>query len=671
MSGDGGILVPGLPFCVEIETQPIEGNGRIWPGDPTTEAGVMILEPDNAGRVQLSFTLEVASEVELWARVRAQTHSNNSVFVGLDGLDANPSNAASWDIPITPVLSWQRVLPRGASGEEWKPEDTTWPGSLDAGLHQLVVAGREPSVELDAFCVMPPGERPSPRRIGVPEHSTIVDTTSFGVTGDGTTDDTAALQEAIDSLEDGQTLLLPAGRYRTTDALRIRTSNVTIAGTIEGEERLSTIFFDHPTRSPNGSTGGIVAIGDDTGAFTPLLEDALPTGREVVVDASAEFSVGDLIVVDSDPWGPDNPDLVNAGVEPSESFRFLKVHARIMERTVDGSQATLVLDRPFFERFTLANNARASVFHPLENIVVRSLRLEGTQRHLGDDDSEWTADERALNADINFIRMRRMASSFLYDLEILHFRDRGFLLNDTFGIQVFENDIHDSTDFDGGGRGYGLLSEQSQWLSVYSNKLWGVMRHSLSFTNGTVESSMTDNDMVRLPAAQEPAPDHQWACIDIHGEYSYALLIARNRTVRGEYGVIIGGGFDSHGNDGPWIVVRDNTIEEAFAGGLGTNDNSHDTVFQDNTLLNNDFGVRIWKNSDRTYVWGNKIDGWYQFGSGVLVEDSNETQILGNTFTGGANSIAIEFDDACNGYLVGDNDLGGGMVEHPGTGTVE
>ncbi len=41
-SDDGGTVhtdggVAGFPVCLELETQAIEGNGRIWHGDPTTQ----------------------------------------------------------------------------------------------------------------------------------------------------------------------------------------------------------------------------------------------------------------------------------------------------------------------------------------------------------------------------------------------------------------------------------------------------------------------------------------------------------------------------------------------------------------------------------------------------------------------------------------------------------
>lgn len=64
--------------------------------------------------------------------------------------------------------------------------------------------------------------------------------TAFGATGDGTTDDTAAIQAAIDSLgSSGGTVFLPRGTYKVSDsggstAISLATPNVVLRGAGEG-----------------------------------------------------------------------------------------------------------------------------------------------------------------------------------------------------------------------------------------------------------------------------------------------------------------------------------------------------------------------------------------------------------------------------------------------------
>src|SRR5438876_12065156 len=54
--------------------------------------------------------------------------------------------------------------------------------------------------------------------------------TDCGATGNGTTDDTSAIKTCIGHLVSGDTLLFPAGRYKTSSALTISVSNVTVDG---------------------------------------------------------------------------------------------------------------------------------------------------------------------------------------------------------------------------------------------------------------------------------------------------------------------------------------------------------------------------------------------------------------------------------------------------------
>lgn len=58
----------------------------------------------------------------------------------------------------------------------------------------------------------------------------VVNVKSFGAVGDGKTDDTAAIQSALDSLKNGGTLFIPSGEYITTDTIRINQINTSIIG---------------------------------------------------------------------------------------------------------------------------------------------------------------------------------------------------------------------------------------------------------------------------------------------------------------------------------------------------------------------------------------------------------------------------------------------------------
>src|SRR5450759_230318 len=65
--------------------------------------------------------------------------------------------------------------------------------------------------------------------------------TTCGAAGNGTTDDTAAINTCIGDLLTGDTLLFPAGTYKVTSALtKISLNNITIDGSSSAATVLST-----------------------------------------------------------------------------------------------------------------------------------------------------------------------------------------------------------------------------------------------------------------------------------------------------------------------------------------------------------------------------------------------------------------------------------------------
>ncbi|MEO8736694.1 MAG: glycosyl hydrolase family 28-related protein [Edaphobacter sp.] len=117
---------------------------------------------------------------------------------------------------------------------------------------------------------MPPS---LPRAIrALPEASTWVNLRSLGVKGDGTTDDTAAIQKAI---ETHPVLYIPSGRYIVTDTLTLRPDTVLIG------LHPSTTQFDIPDSTP-GFQG--------PGAPKPLL--LAPQGGSNIVTGIGLFTGG-------------------------------------------------------------------------------------------------------------------------------------------------------------------------------------------------------------------------------------------------------------------------------------------------------------------------------------------------------------------------------------------
>ena len=65
---------------------------------------------------------------------------------------------------------------------------------------------------------------------GLPALATTRNVQSYGATGNGTSDDTSAIEAAIGALQKGDTLLFPCGTYLVSSSLHMSISNVTVDG---------------------------------------------------------------------------------------------------------------------------------------------------------------------------------------------------------------------------------------------------------------------------------------------------------------------------------------------------------------------------------------------------------------------------------------------------------
>lgn len=83
----------------------------------------------------------------------------------------------------------------------------------------------------------------------------IVSAKDFGAVGNGTTDDTAAIQAAIDSLSaTGGTVYLPTGTYKVASKISWTSNNITLLGAGVGATTLSTFI----------AVGDVIAIGSSS-----------------------------------------------------------------------------------------------------------------------------------------------------------------------------------------------------------------------------------------------------------------------------------------------------------------------------------------------------------------------------------------------------------------------
>ena len=199
-------------------------------------------------------------------------------------------------------------------------------------------------------------------------HVNVRNVTSYGATGDGTTDDTAAINSAISALQPGYELYFPCGTYRVSSALKpIVVQNVTVAGT-----------SGCTTLKGSGSGYSILQVGADSlTAATPLTAAA----GELSTTFSANFSslgglaADDYVVLQE--GGKDYSSDTTPGHDSNCDVSGCRGEV-VQIQSVSGSTATVTtaLHYPYEP---LGNAAKvAKIPKPVNGAVVKDLVLDGS-----------------------------------------------------------------------------------------------------------------------------------------------------------------------------------------------------------------------------------------------------------------------------------------------------
>lgn len=230
------------------------------------------------------------------------------------------------------------------------------------------------------------GEKP------LPDRTPDVSVKDFGATGDGTTDDTAAIQKAIDE-NPGKTIALPPGRYRLGDVVTIKDSGTVLQG--EGPDK--TVFVmpvplqkihPLPVQYPDtGGTayaysGGFISVAGSSGYYAndaqPVTAPAARGATTVQLSPGHPFKAGDeIVLLANDTSGQtllkylyrdDATDLSKAG--DNRGFRHV---SRV--KSVDGAAVTL--ERPLRIELRMEWKPEARTFRPrLEEVGIEHLAFE-------------------------------------------------------------------------------------------------------------------------------------------------------------------------------------------------------------------------------------------------------------------------------------------------------
>lgn len=169
---------------------------------------------------------------------------------------------------------------------------------------------------------------------------TVFNVKNYGAVGDGTTDDTTAIQAAIDAAKTagGATVLLPPGKYKTTATLNIKATNsLTFAGTAMGDDRISLGY--NPGSTILSTANPAISL-DNSGSSTLRTNNVVL--RDFTLKRLNEDTIGNGIEIPADVIFHGNFKFINLGVYYFENGLYarycgwLAIDKCVFQRNING-----------------------------------------------------------------------------------------------------------------------------------------------------------------------------------------------------------------------------------------------------------------------------------------------------------------------------------------------
>ena len=317
----------------------------------------------------------------------------------------------------------------------------------------------------------------------------------FGATGDGVTDDAAAIQSAIDAIgAQGGVVYLPGGEFLIQSPLTLPSRAV-----LRGVDSLSTHLLMDFEGEP---LHGIHIAGAVLSSYYLLLSGYEKGSNSVVVANGEAFSDGTFaeIVQENGEW-----DTEPAPWAEQAAGQIVKVEA------VNGD--TLVLRHPLRMTYSDALEPKIRAIDPVKEVAVEQLRLERM-----DEPSEGAGSNIYINLATN-IRIRDIESDKSVGSHLAIYRSTQVRLEGSY--------IHHAFTYDGSGtRGYGVTLHTHSGECLIENNVFEHLRHAMMVKTGANGNVFGYNYSID-PHRSETISDYS-GDISLHGHYAYANLFEGN-----------------------------------------------------------------------------------------------------------------------------------------------
>jgi len=396
----------------------------------------------------------------------------------------------------------------------------------------------------------------------------------FGIDNTGATDVSAAVQTALNSINDNEVLYFPNGTYKFNSTI-----NVPSYRAIRGESPVNTkLLFDL------GGEGDMFYMGGNVGATITITTIAALGGNTFTVSDASGFSVGDDIEIEqeNDPnlHGEEDP-ADNVDWAPTIKGQLMKISA------INGN--TITVDRTFTFSYDISFEMRMRKVLPITEIGFENFYLERVDANTG-----------ILNNNFSFYYanncwIRRVHSYFTARYHVR--------MDNSRNIEIRECEFEMADDCGGGGAGYGTLTEKHTSECLIEDNIFHDLRHPLISKEGASRNVYAYNYSFdeRTNATCDSDPTNPYAGISLHGHYPAFNLFEGNIVGRATIS-------DAWGPSGPCNTLFRNRINTDK--GIWTASYSHNQNIVGNELIT---PAEISDNRDNTVIGtlllGNNVQG--------------------------------------------------------------
>ncbi|MBP1661557.1 MAG: Dockerin type 1 [Candidatus Aminicenantes bacterium] len=327
---------------------------------------------------------------------------------------------------------------------------------------------------------------------GIPNYPVGVNVRNapYNAKGDGVTDDTAAIKQAIAGCPNGSAVYLPAGTYRLTSQLDILFKSIVLRG--DGPDK---------TFLKSTSSDQVIAI---SGEFGPISSTGLVSGytkgsTTLTVSSVSGLAVGDYILVSQ----TNDPSVC----ENLMGYQYDVIAQMVKITAVSGN--TLTVNRPLYYSYSASFAPKVEEYEMVEKAGVEDLHIE------------W------LRPSGSAIRLWAAANCWVKNVESYMAGSAHVTIRVGYGNVVRSSYFHHGLSYEGGAA-YGVFLLGRNTDNLVEDNVFYHLRHAVTIEWGGCGNVVAYNYANRFYDESYPGTDWLMESIHTHGGHPYMNLFEGN-----------------------------------------------------------------------------------------------------------------------------------------------